>query len=95
MGLAGGCHRHPRRRNTPLLAFVLALGIVVRALVDNGLAGALDHLVPHGTGLPALVVLAALAAVLANVINNLPAVLVLLPVTAPAGAGAVLAVLLG
>lgn len=32
---------------------------------------------------------------LANVINNLPAVLVLLPVTAPIGAGAVLAVLLG
>ena len=32
---------------------------------------------------------------LANVINNLPAVLVLLPLTAPAGPGAVLAVLLG
>ncbi|MFD0891829.1 ArsB/NhaD family transporter, partial [Streptosporangium algeriense] len=38
---------------------------------------------------------AALAAVLANVINNLPAVLVLLPLTAPAGPGAVLAVLIG
>ena len=37
----------------------------------------------------------ALAAVLANVINNLPAVLVLLPLAAPAGPGAVLAVLLG
>ena len=32
---------------------------------------------------------------LANVINNLPAVLVLLPLAAPPGAGAVLAVLLG
>ena len=32
---------------------------------------------------------------LANVINNLPAVLVLLPLAAPAGPGAVLAVLLG
>jgi arsenical pump membrane protein len=38
---------------------------------------------------------AALSAALANVCNNLPAVLVLLPLTAPAGAGAVLAVLLG
>lgn len=77
------------------LAFVLALGIVVRAVVDNGLAGALGHILPGGTGLPALLAVAALAAVLANLINNLPAVLVLLPLTAPAGPGAVLAVLLG
>jgi arsenical pump membrane protein len=77
------------------LAFVLALGIVVRAVVDHGLAGALGHLIPSGTSLLALFALAALAALLANVINNLPAVLVLLPLTAPHGAGAVLAVLLG
>ncbi|MFB9636323.1 MULTISPECIES: SLC13 family permease [Streptomyces] len=77
------------------LAFVLALGVVVRAVVDNGLADALGHVLPAGTGLPALLGIAALAAVLANLINNLPAVLVLLPLTAPAGPGAVLAVLLG
>ena len=81
--------------SVPFLAFVLALGIVVRALTGNGLAAALGHLIPGGTGLPALLAIAALAAVLANVINNLPAVLVLLPLTAPAGPGAVLAVLLG
>ncbi|WP_030622556.1 SLC13 family permease [Streptomyces sclerotialus] len=79
----------------PFLAFVLALGIVVRAVVDNGLADALGRLVPDGTSLPALLGAAALAAVLANVINNLPAVLVLVPLAAPAGPGAVLAVLLG
>jgi arsenical pump membrane protein len=79
----------------PFLAFVLALGIVVRAVVDNGLGDALGHLVPGGTGLPALLGIAALAAVLANLINNLPAVLVLLPLTIVAGPGAVLAVLLG
>lgn len=79
----------------PFLAFVLALGIVVRAVVDNGLASALAHLVPLGSGLPALLGIAALAAVLANVINNLPATLVLLPLTAPVGSGPVLAVLLG
>lgn len=77
------------------LAFVLSLGIVVRALVDHGLAGALDHLIPSGTSLPALLALAGLAALLANLINNLPAVLVLLPPAAPHGVGAVLAVLIG
>ncbi|MFG2306617.1 SLC13 family permease [Actinacidiphila glaucinigra] len=79
----------------PFLAFVLALGVVVRAVVDNGLADVLGRIVPGGTGLAALLGVAALAAVLANLINNLPAVLVLLPLTAPAGPGAVLAVLLG
>ncbi|MER6302019.1 SLC13 family permease [Kitasatospora sp. NPDC001539] len=84
-----------RSAAVPFLAFVLALGVVVRAVVDNGLASALGHLVPHGTSLPALLGLAGLAAVLANVINNLPATLVLLPLAVPSGSGAVLAVLLG
>lgn len=84
-----------RAGSVPFLAFVLALGIVVRAVVDNGLDTALGRLIPDGTGLAALLGIAVLAAVLANVINNLPAVLVLLPLTAPSGSGAVLAVLLG
>jgi arsenical pump membrane protein len=94
-----------RRQATPLtvvraaapgfLAFVLALGVVVRAVVDNGLADALRHVLPQGSGLLALLGIAVLAAVLANLINNLPAVLVLLPLTATAGPGAVLAVLIG
>ncbi|WP_405731737.1 SLC13 family permease [Streptomyces sp. NBC_01537] len=84
-----------RAASVPFLAFVLALGIVVQAVVDNGLDGALGGLIPGGTGPAALLGLAAVAAVLANVINNLPAVLVLLPLTAPSGAGAVLAVLVG
>ncbi|XUL94040.1 arsenic transporter [Streptomyces galilaeus] len=94
-----------RRQATPMtvvraaapsfLAFVLALGIVVRAVVDNGLSDALGHVLPDATGIAALLGIAALAAVLANLINNLPAVLVLLPLTAQSGPGAVLAVLLG
>ncbi|MBD0671752.1 SLC13 family permease [Streptomyces sp. CBMA156] len=84
-----------RSANPPFLAFVLALGIVVRAVVDNGLAAGLAHLVPSGSTLPALLATAALAAVLANVINNLPATLALVPLAATAGPGAVLAVLLG
>ncbi|MEU9187034.1 arsenic transporter [Streptomyces sp. NPDC048484] len=84
-----------RATSLPFLAFVLALGIVVRAVVDNGLSDALGHLVPHSASLPALLGIAALAAVLANLINNLPAVLVLLPLAAVAGPGPILAVLLG
>jgi arsenical pump membrane protein len=79
----------------PFLLFVLALGIVVKAVTANGLGHALTPLLPGGTSLPALLATAAVAAVLANLCNNLPAVLVLLPLAAPAGAGAVLAVLLG
>jgi arsenical pump membrane protein len=84
-----------RAADVPFLIFVLGLGIVVKAVVSNGLGAALAPLLPGGTSLPALLATAALAAVLANVCNNLPAVLVLLPLAAPSGAGAVLAVLLG
>jgi arsenical pump membrane protein len=84
-----------RAADVPFLVFVLGLGIVVAAVTGNGLGGALRPLLPGGTSLPALLAAAGLAAVLANLINNLPAVLVLLPLAAPAGAGAVLAVLLG
>lgn len=84
-----------RATSPAFLAFVLALGIVVRAVVDNGLADVLGHLVPDSSSLLALLGIAALAAVLANLINNLPAVLVLLPLAAVASPGPVLAVLLG
>ncbi|MEU6119948.1 ArsB/NhaD family transporter [Streptomyces sp. NPDC047117] len=84
-----------RPRRLLAAVFVPALGIVVRAVVDNGLADVLGRLVPDGSSLSALLGAAAPAAVPANVINNLPAVLVLVPPAAPAGSGAVLAVLLG
>jgi arsenical pump membrane protein len=84
-----------RAADAPFLLFVLSLGIVVEAVTGNGLGDALRPLVPAGTSLPALLGVAALAAGLANVINNLPAVLILLPLAAPAGPGAILAVLLG
>jgi arsenical pump membrane protein len=84
-----------RAADLPFLLFVLGLGVVVKAVTDHGLGPALAPLLPGGTSLPALLATAALAAVLANVCNNLPAVLALLPLAAPSGAGAVLAVLLG
>ena len=84
-----------RSAAVPFLLFVLGLGIVVQAVVGNDLDQALSPLVPDSTSLAALLATAALGAVLANLINNLPAVLVLLPLAAPAGPGAVLAVLAG
>ncbi|MEV7997270.1 hypothetical protein AB0O67_36955 [Streptomyces sp. NPDC086077] len=52
---ARACVRRPAtpftvvRASAPaFLAFVLALGVVVRAVVDNGLAGALGHALPDG-----------------------------------------------
>jgi arsenical pump membrane protein len=81
--------------DVPFLAFVLALGLVVKAISLHGLGSVVTHLVPGGTGLGSLLVIAAVAAVLANVINNLPAALLLLPAVAGAGSGPVLAVLIG
>jgi arsenical pump membrane protein len=84
-----------RSADVPFLAFVIALGIVVAAVAAGGLAAALRPAIVSGSSLPALLAVAALAAVLAAAVNNLPAVLVLLPLAAPSGAGAVLAVLIG
>jgi arsenical pump membrane protein len=81
--------------DVPFLAFVLALGLVVKAVSLHGLASLVAHLVPGGTSLWSLLAVAAVAAVLANLINNLPAVLLLLPAAAAAGPGVVLAVLIG
>lgn len=84
------------RSASPLfLVFVLALGIVVLAVVNNGLDSALGTVLPDGRSLPALLGVAAVAALLANLINNLPAVLALLPIAASGGAGPVLALLVG
>ncbi|MFF8697034.1 SLC13 family permease [Streptomyces sp. NPDC015144] len=75
--------------------FVLALGVVVLAVVDNGLGAGIEAFLPDGSSLPALLAVAAVAAVLANLINNLPAILALLPVVAAAGPGPLLAALIG
>lgn len=84
-----------RAANVPFLVAVLALGVLVSAVLDLGLGDAVSALLPHGTTLPALLGIAAVAAALSNLINNLPAVLVLLPLVAAGGPVAVLAVLIG
>lgn len=84
-----------RAVNVPFLAFVLCLGVVVDAVVHNGLGDVMRGLLPVGDSLPALLGFAVAAAILANLVNNLPAVLVLLPLVAASGPAAVLAVLIG
>jgi arsenical pump membrane protein len=84
-----------RAVNVPFLVFVLALGVVVQAVMVNGLATRMCALIPAGCGLFALLGIAAVAAVLANIVNNLPATLVLVPLVAASGPAAILAVLLG
>jgi arsenical pump membrane protein len=81
--------------DVPFLAFVLALGLLVKAVSLHGLGSLAARIVPGGTSYGSLLLIAVLAAVLANLINNLPAVLLLLPAAAAAGPGAVLAVLVG
>ena len=84
-----------RAVNVPFLVFVLALGVVVQAVMRNGVAERMGAFMPTGSGLLALLGYSALAAVLANIANNLPATLVMVPLVAPAGPAAVLAVLIG
>jgi arsenical pump membrane protein len=77
------------------LVFVLGLGVIVQAAGDNGLADAVRAVLPSGDSLPELLWIAGLSAILANLVNNLPATLMLVPVAAAAGPGPVLAALIG
>jgi arsenical pump membrane protein len=75
--------------------FVLCLGVVVAGLADTFLGTLVRSAVPDDTTLGSLLVVAALATALANVVNNLPATLLLVPLVAPLGVTAVLAALVG
>lgn len=85
------------RAAAPLFCvFVLALGVVVAAVSTHGLGRLLKVLLPATPTLPGLLAAAGLAALLANVVNNLPATLLLLGALGPGAHPAiVLAVLLG
>ena len=70
--------------------------MVVDAATGHGPQDRLAAVLPMRDSLPALLLLAIIAAVLANLINNLPATLVLLAALgATPTAGAVLAILIG
>jgi arsenical pump membrane protein len=84
-----------RAAEPAFLVFVLGLGVVVRAASQHGLSTAVDSILPHGTALPALLLVAVVSAAVANLLNNLPATLIIVPVAAASGPGAVLAMLVG
>jgi arsenical pump membrane protein len=84
-----------RAAEPAFLVFVLGLGVIVNAASENGLGSAVDSLLPGGSSLSALLGIAVLSAVLANLVNNLPATLLVIPLVAPAGPVAVLAGLVG
>jgi arsenical pump membrane protein len=76
--------------------FVFALGVIVEGVTTHGLGAVLGSVVPPTPTLPGLLALAGLAAALSNLVNNLPATLVLLSVLGHHPyPGLVLAVLLG
>lgn len=81
------------------LLFVAGLAVVVRTVTEEGLDDALDGLLDQPDSLRGLLVIATVGAVAANLLNNLPATLLLLPIvvatSGTAGAGPVLALLLG
>jgi arsenical pump membrane protein len=77
------------------LLFVLGLGVIVVAASDNGLATAVRMVLPGGTSLPGLLGIAAISALLANLVNNLPAILIIAPIAVASGPAAVLAALVG
>ena len=77
------------------LAFVAALGVVVAAPARHGLTSAVADRLPAGTGLIALLGVAFGAALLANLVTNLPATLVLLPAIGAHRPAFLLAALIG
>jgi arsenical pump membrane protein len=84
-----------RAADLPFALFVLGLSVVVAAVLHSGVDDVLADVLPDGTDLPALLTITVIGAVLANVLNNLPATLALLPAAAAAGPGPVLALLVG
>ncbi|MEP9392750.1 SLC13 family permease [Gordonia sp. VNQ95] len=86
--------RAGRALNVPFLAFVAALGIIILPIRLGPVGDWVTTLIPSGEGLLALLAVAALAAVVANLLNNLPATLLLIPLVAHEP-GLALAMLLG
>ena len=83
-GRGGGIHvvRLIGEASPGFCAFVLALAVIVDGVTRHGLATLLGHLVPAGTGLTTMLAVAGVAALAANVVNNLPATLALVPLVA-------------
>ncbi|MGH3498306.1 MAG: SLC13 family permease [Nocardioidaceae bacterium] len=75
--------------------FVLCWGVVVVALGPTFVGTTVHRMLPAGDGIGDLVLVALVATLSANVLNNLPATLLLLPFVTPLGTPALLAMLVG
>jgi len=85
-----------RSAHLPFVVFVLCLGVVVAGLADTFLGDLVRSALPStGSGLGALLLVGLLATGLANLVNNLPATLLLVPLVAPLGVTAVFSALIG
>ncbi|MDS1116512.1 ArsB/NhaD family transporter [Gordonia westfalica] len=80
--------------NIPFLGFVATLGVVILPVRNGPLGDWIGGLIPSSSTLLGILIVAVLAAVLANLVNNLPATLLLIPLVAH-DPGLVLAMLLG
>lgn len=81
--------------NLPFALFFLGLAVIVRGVAENGLGELIATFLPTGDSLAALLAVAAIATILANLVNNLAATLVLLPAATMIGTPTILAVLIG
>ncbi|WP_168700124.1 SLC13 family permease [Gordonia paraffinivorans] len=80
--------------NIPFLGFVAALSVVILPVRNGPLGDWIGRLIPSSSTLLGILVVALVAAALANLVNNLPATLLLIPLVAH-DPGLVLAMLLG
>ncbi|WP_229053391.1 SLC13 family permease [Aeromicrobium sp. Leaf350] len=81
--------------NLPLAALVIVWGWVVTWAADTPAGDWVTELLPQDTSWGALVGIALIAMVTANLVNNLPATLLLLPAAAATGPVAIAALLIG
>lgn len=81
--------------NLPLAAFVFVWALVVSYLSSTVVGDWVGDLLPTTAGLGALLSIALIAMVVANVVNNIPATLLLLPAATLAGPAGVLVLLIG
>jgi arsenical pump membrane protein len=81
--------------NLPMSAVILAWAFAVSWLGSTSFGDWFDQVMPSSDGLWALLAIALIAMIAANVVNNLPATLLLLPAATIAGPAAVLALLIG
>lgn len=81
--------------NLPFALLVFVWAFVVSALGSTSVGDWFDDVLPSGKGLGSLLLIALIAMIAANVVNNLPATILLLPAAAAIGPVAVLALLIG